>query len=394
MEPTSQETNTSCQPNQGPSLSALIDAIALQEQSFEQSLANQQLWAKQLADAQEAKIKAAVQQITLGAAEVSEVRLGKNIVTPEVKLEDVNSERGTGELEPQLQSPSWQFSRSRSTSLFQHPEPEVHKENRRYAPGDHASKRDLGNFESDTRYDHHKDHRRSRNYHRMSRSPNDDSNPHHERSTDSKKRREMRGASPLEGSWKRGRSPSKSKPQRYCHEDSYSPRSGRYHGTVYGRPADDSIPHDRRPFVGEKHRERRRASPVERSRKRERSPSKTKLHEDTRRAKSYRRSPGDDSNRRHGRSIDSRRYREKRGALPSEMGKSHKSRHILAEDQNDGPGNDRDAEISDPTGRKSECRSKGAMDENSRNYTTSGSLNAKAPHSASVCANTPQNHPA
>ncbi|KAK9039987.1 hypothetical protein V6N11_015169 [Hibiscus sabdariffa] len=336
---------------------------------FEQSLANQQLWAKQLADAQEAKIKAAVQQITLGAAEVSEVRLGKNIVTPEVKLEDVNSERGTGELEPQLQSPSWQFSRYRST------------------------KRDLGNFDSDTRYDHHKDHRRSRNYHRVSRSPNDDSNPHHERSTDSRKRREMRGASPLEGSWKRGRSTWKSKPQRYCHEDSYSPRSGRYHGTVYGRPADDSIPHDRRPIVGEKHRERRRASPVERSRKRERSPSKTRLHEDSRKVKNYRRSSGDDSNR-HGRSIDSRRYREKRGASPSERGKIHKSRHILAEDQNDGQGNDSDAEISDPTGRKSECRSKGAMDENSRNYTTSGGLNAKAPHSASVCANNPQNHPA
>ncbi|KAK8587380.1 hypothetical protein V6N13_086367 [Hibiscus sabdariffa] len=365
MEPTSQETNTSCQPNQGPSLSALIDAIALQEQSFEQSLANQQLWAKQLADAQEAKIKAAVQQITLGAAEVSEIRLGKIIVTPEVKLEDVNSERGTGELEPQLQS----------ASLFQFPEPEVHQENRRYEPGDHASMRDLGNFDSDTRYDHHKDHQRSRNYHRVSRSPKDDSNHHHGRFTDSRKRREMRGASPLEGSWKRGRSPSKSKPQRYCHEDSYSPRSGRYHGTVYGRLPDDSIPHDRRPIVGEKHRERRRASPVERNRKRERSPSKTKLHEDSRRAKNYRRSPGDDDNHRHGRSIDSRRYREKRGASPSEMGKSHKSRHILAEDQNDGQGNDCDAEISDPTSRKSECRSKRAMDANSRGYSKSSSLN-------------------
>ncbi|KAK8710670.1 hypothetical protein V6N13_145984 [Hibiscus sabdariffa] len=393
MEPTSQETNTSCQPNQGPSLSALIDAIALQEQSFEQSLANQQLWAKQLADAQEAKIKAAVQQITLGAAEVSEVRLGKNIVTPEVKLEDVNSERCDG------------------FNILPHFLPIYYV----FAPGALGNwslncSLHLGNFQDTDRrlsssIQKQKFTRKIEGMHQeimpargilaistltpdmiITRTTG-------EAEIIIGKRREMRGASPLEGSWKRGRSTWKSKPQRYCHEDSYSPRSGRYHGTVYGRPADDSIPHDRRPIVGEKHRERRRASPVERSRKRERSPSKTRLHEDSRKVKNYRRSSGDDSNR-HGRSIDSRRYREKRGASPSERGKIHKSRHILAEDQNDGQGNDSDAEISDPTGRKSECRSKGAMDENSRNYTTSGGLNAKAPHSASVCANNPQNHPA
>ncbi|GMJ11012.1 hypothetical protein HRI_004770400 [Hibiscus trionum] len=370
MEPTSQETNTTSQPNRGPSLSALIDAIALQEQSFEQSLANQQLWAKQLADAQEAKIKAAVQQITVDAAEVCEIRLGKNVATPEVKLEEFNSERGTGELEPQLQSPSLQFSRPGSTSLFPHPEPEVHKEHRRYAPGDHASKSDLGNFKPKTRYDHFKDHQRSINYPRVSRSPNDDSDPHHGRSTDSRKRRERRGASPVEGSWKRGRSPSKSKPQRYP----YSPRSDRYRHTGYERPVDDSVPRDRRPIDSEKHKERRGASPMERSRKRERSPSKPKPHayghEDTHRAKTYR----DGNNRRHARSIDSRRYREKRGASPSETGKSNKSRHTLAEDRNAGHGKDYGVEIGEPTDRKSECRR--TMDASSRNRTTSETLNA------------------
>ncbi|XP_039011623.1 serine/arginine repetitive matrix protein 1-like [Hibiscus syriacus] len=354
METTSQEMYTSSQPSHGPSLSALIDVIAQQEQSFEQSLANQQLWAQQLADAQEAKIKAAVQQITAGAAEVSEIRLGKKVVTPEVKLEEFNSERGNGELEPQLESPSRHFSRSisRSTSLFRYPEPEVHKEHTRYSLGDHVSKSDLGNF----KYDHYKGHQRSKYYHRVSRSPDDDSNPHHGRSTDSRKGRERRGASPLEGSWKRGRSPSNSKPQRYCHQDSYSPRSDRCYRTVYGRPTNDSIPRDRRPIDNGKHRQRRGASPIERSRKRERSPYKPKPqshgHEDSCRTKSFRRSPGDVSNRHHGRSTDSTRYREKRGASPSE------------------------------TGGKSEGRSK-------------RSVNAKAPpRLASVCANNPREHTA
>ncbi|XP_039045943.1 uncharacterized protein LOC120185931 [Hibiscus syriacus] len=394
METTSQETYTSSQPNHRYSLSALIDAIALQEQSFEQSLVNQQLWAQQLAEAQDAKIKAAVQQITAGAAEVSKIRLGRNVVTPEVKLEEFNSETCSGELEPRLQSPSQHFSRSisRSTSLFRYPEPEVHKEHVRYSPGDHISKRNLGNFNSDALYDHYKGHERSRNYPRLSRSPCVDSNPHHGRSTDSTKGRERRGASPLEGSWKRGRSPSKSKPQRYCHEDSYYPRSDRCHGTLYERPVNDGIPHYRRPIDNGKCKEGRGASPLERSGKRERSPFKPKPHshghEDSHRAKNYQRSPGGDSNRRHGKSIDSR-YGEKRGESALEIGNSHRSRHILVENQNDGRRNDCD----DETGGKNECRSKRTVDANSRKY-TSETLNAKAPRLASVRANNPREHPA
>lgn len=93
MESALQEMNMTNQPDHKPSFSALIDAIALQEQCFEQSLASQQLWAKQLADEQEAKIKATVHKITVDPSEVDEILKGKNIVTSDVKPEGFNSKR-------------------------------------------------------------------------------------------------------------------------------------------------------------------------------------------------------------------------------------------------------------------------------------------------------------
>ncbi|XWS49162.1 hypothetical protein CRYUN_Cryun13aG0140100 [Craigia yunnanensis] len=337
MESTSQETKASSQPNQGTSLSALIDAIALQEQCFEQSLASQQLWSQQLADAQEAKIKAAVQKTTVCAAEVNEILKGENSVSSQVKTEEFNSERGSKEWEPQLQPPSQQFSRSksRSTSLFRYPE--VHKEYRRYSPGNHVSKRDLGNFNSFTCNDHYKD--RQRSSHRENICPSGDRRLHSYRRSPS-----------IERSWKRERrSPSKSKPLRYFHEDFHSPRSGSFRcqsgdsrGRNYRRvcrsTADDNIPH-------------------------------------------------------HRRSIDSRKHRERRGASLLEIGRSHKGRDFLAEDCNNKDHRDcSDKKFGEPTGTRSRCQSKQTMHGNSQNYATSGTLNAKVPCSASVCVSNLQDH--
>ncbi|XP_052480043.1 uncharacterized protein LOC105801976 isoform X2 [Gossypium raimondii] len=131
MESSSQDMNTTNQPGHKPSFSALIDAIALQEQCFEQSLASQQLWAKQLADEQEAKIKATVQKITVDAAEVDEILKGKNIVTSDAKPEGFNSKSEERELQSQPTCGQFSTSRSRSTSLVRYPEPDVFKENRR-----------------------------------------------------------------------------------------------------------------------------------------------------------------------------------------------------------------------------------------------------------------------
>ncbi|XVE57573.1 hypothetical protein DITRI_Ditri04bG0100800 [Diplodiscus trichospermus] len=316
MESTSQETKTSSQPNQGTSLSALIDVIALQEQCFEQSLASQQLWSQKLADTQEAKIKAAVQKTAVCAAEVNEVLKGENTVASKVKTDELYSERGKKEWEPQLQPPSHQLSRSklRSTSLFQHPE--AYKEHRRYSPGDHVSERDLGNFNAYTHYDHYKDCRRSSYREDICLSG------------DSKRRLHAnRRSSRTEGSWERARrSPSKSKPQRYCHEGSRSPRSGSFrcqYGDSRGRnyhrvhrsPVDDSIPHHR--------------------------------------------------------SIDSRKHRETRGASPLEIRRSHKNRDFWAEERNNDHGYYNDVKISEPTDRSSRFQSKQTMHGSSRNYATS-----------------------
>ncbi|MFQ6669308.1 hypothetical protein Gotur_034607 [Gossypium turneri] len=397
MESTSQDMNTTNQPGHKPSFSALIDAIALQEQCFEQSLASQQLWAKQLADEQEAKIKATVQKITVDAAEVDEILKGKNIVTSDAKPEGFNSKSEERELQSQPTCGQFSTSRSRSTSLVRYPEPDVFKEKRRYSPRDHVNKRDLGYFNSDIRYNLYKDQRRpnsqsfkyqpgdsrGRAYRRASRSPEADTNPHYGRSIDSRKHRERRGASPLEKSWKRERSPSKSTSQRYCHEDSNSGRSGsfrcqsgddtgRNYHTVYQRPTDVGIPHDSRFIDSRKHRERSGSSHMERNWKTERrSPSKPK-HQSyfDKDSHSFRCQPGDnrtkcyDSNPHHGRSIDSKKHREKRGASPLEIGRSHKSRHLSAEDRKDGYRDNGDEKISEPTGGRSGCQSKPTVDEN------------------------------
>ncbi|XP_022736074.1 uncharacterized protein LOC111289363 [Durio zibethinus] len=224
MESTSEETKEPSQPNQGTLLqSAFMDSIALQEQFFERSLPSQQLWSQQLADAQEARIKAAVQKTTECAAEVGEIFKGENNFASEVKTHEFNSERGNKEWKAQLQPPSQQFSRSKSRSnLFQYPE--VYKKHRKYSPGDHVSKWDVRNFNSYTRFDHYKDHHRS---HRR------------ENACDSEDRRLHTGRS-LRRSWNRERrSPSKSEPRRYCQpwrycrEESHSSRSGRFWMPVY-----------------------------------------------------------------------------------------------------------------------------------------------------------------
>ncbi|XVF13470.1 hypothetical protein REPUB_Repub08aG0210500 [Reevesia pubescens] len=377
---------TSSEPNQGTSLSAFMDAIALQEQCFEQSLASQQIWSKQFADAQEAKIKAAVQKTTERAAEVNEILKGENSgIAPEVKIEEFNSERGNKQGEPQLQSPSLQFSRSKSgsTSLFQYPE--VHKEHRRYSPGDHVSKRDLGNFNNSyTRYDHYKDQQGSSLRENMC--PSKDRRLHTYRRSPSTER-----------GWNRERrSPSKYEPHRYCHEDSHSPRSeslrcqsgdsrSRNYRRMSRSPVDGSIPHHRRSIDSRKHRERRGASPLEVARshdsrrhrgRRGTSPLEIARSHDSRKHRERR----DASPLEIARSHDSRKHRERRGASPLEISRSRKNRDYS------------DEKISESTGKRSRYQSKLTSHRSSSNYAASETLNAKAPCLDSVCVSNLQDH--
>lgn len=236
--------------------------------------------------------------------------------------------RGCEEWEPQLQPPSPKFSRSKSksTSLFQYPE--VYKDHRRNSP-DHVSKRDLDKFNSYTPYDHHKDrrsssHRENRRLHSYRRSPS------------------------IERSWKRERrSPSKSKPQRYCCENSRSPRSGSFRcqsgdgsdrnlHRVYGSPIDDGIPP-------------------------------------------------------HRRSIDSRKRRERRAASPLEIGRRHRSRDTSVDNSVNDRRDYRYEMIIEPTGTRSRYQSKQTLHGNSQ-YATSETLNAKAPCLNSVCASNLHDH--
>ncbi|XVF51840.1 hypothetical protein PTKIN_Ptkin04bG0216600 [Pterospermum kingtungense] len=328
----SKETAMSGQANQGTSVSALMDAIALQEQMFEQSLASQQLWSQQFANAQEEKIKEAVQKTSVFATEVNEIRKGKTSGVSGVKTEEFSSGRVFKELEPQLQPPSPKFSRSKSKSTSLPRYPEVYKDHRRDSP-DHVNKRDRDKFGSYTRYDHHKDqdpevykdHGRYSPDHVSKRdldkfnsfTPHD----HHKDRRGSSRRENKRShayrRSPsIERSWKRERrSPSESRHQRYCHDNSRSPRSGSFRCQSSDR----------------RDRNYRRAS----------------------------RSPVDDSIPHHRRSIDSRKKRERRGASPFEIGKRHRSRDTLAEDDHNNYRRDhRDKMSTEPTGTRSRYESK------------------------------------
>lgn len=194
---------------------------------------------------------------------------------------------------------------------------------------DHVSKRDLDKFNSYTPYDHHKDrrsssHRENRRLHSYRRSPS------------------------IERSWKRERrSPSKSKPQRYCCENSRSPRSGSFRcqsgdgsdrnlHRVYGSPIDDGIPP-------------------------------------------------------HRRSIDSRKRRERRAASPLEIGRRHRSRDTSVDDSVNDRRDYRYEMIIEPTGTRSRYQSKQTLHGNSQ-YATSETLNAKAPCLNSVCASNLHDH--
>ncbi|OMO95773.1 hypothetical protein CCACVL1_05247 [Corchorus capsularis] len=246
MESTSPETKASSQPNQGPSLSAFFDAIALQEQCFEQRLLSQRLWSQQFADAQEARIKAVARQTTAYAAEVNHILRGGKSVAPEVGTEIFSSEGGNKE-EPRLQLPQpSSISIPRSTSLFQNPED--HVEHRMYSPGGDVSKRGLPNFNCHTNDDNYNDRHRLNN---------------RERRRDGRLRR----SPSVERSWnRRRRSPSKSE-HRY-REDYHSSRVGSFRGhsgddkgrNHYRRrrsPVDDHIPHHGRSSDSRKHREHR-----------------------------------------------------------------------------------------------------------------------------------------
>ncbi|OMP07242.1 hypothetical protein COLO4_07509 [Corchorus olitorius] len=245
MESTSPETKASSQPNQGPSLSAFYDAIALQEQCFEQRLLSQQLWSQQFADAQEARIKAVARQTTAYAAEVNHILRGEKSVAPEVGTEIFSSEGGNKE-EPQLQLPqASSISIPRSTSLLHNPE--VHVEHRMYSPGDDVSKRGLPNFNCHTNDDDYKDR------HRLSNRERRDGR--------------LRRSPSVERSWnRRRRSPSKSEHRN--REDYHSSRVGSFRGhsgddkgrNHYRRrrsPVDDRIPHHGRSSDSRKHREHR-----------------------------------------------------------------------------------------------------------------------------------------
>ncbi|XP_030471063.1 uncharacterized protein LOC115689214 [Syzygium oleosum] len=112
---TSETTNEARQSMPDPVLHSMR-AIARQQYEFEQSLLSQQLWSQQQAVSMEVSIKAVAIQAAVQANGISHILKGKNDISKEEVVQEIQSDRVIEELKSSWKTPSWHSSASRLTS--------------------------------------------------------------------------------------------------------------------------------------------------------------------------------------------------------------------------------------------------------------------------------------